>query len=209
MSSGDGGVSGTSVGDCYSNDGNYAKMFTPTFPPSCPYVTVVGATRSTVPLQGSMASGGGFSNYFEAPDWQRPASTEYLKALNGENDHLYNVSGRAIPDLSAPGEGFSIIVGGEETDVSGTSASTPVVAALIALVNGERLKAGKSSLGWLNPVLYTPEVHEALVDVTVGRNMGCKYGNSTVPGFDAYRGYDCVTGLGAVGSFDKLLKALA
>jgi len=133
---------------------------------------------------------------------------EYLKALNGKNKHFYNASGRAIPDLSAPGEGFSIIVGGEETDVSGTSASTPVVAALIALINGERLKMGKSSLGWLNPLLYTPRVRKALVDVSIGRNIGCMYENSTVPGFDAYRGYDCVTGLGSIGSFEKLLEVL-
>lgn len=208
VSSGDGGAAGTSAGECYSNDGKYTKMFIPTFPPSCPYVTAVGATRSTVPLEGSMASGGGFSNYFETPLWQQQASMEYLKALGGKYQYLYNASGRATPDLSAPGEGFSIVVGGEEMDVSGTSASAPTIAAMISLVNGERLKAGKSSLGWLNPLLYTPQVREALVDVAIGSSVGCTYGNSTVPGFDAYPGYDCVTGLGSVGTFEKLLEVL-
>ncbi|KAI0137476.1 tripeptidyl-peptidase-like protein [Xylariales sp. AK1849] len=210
VSSGDGGATGTSMGDCYSNDGQYRKMFIPTFPPSCPYVTVVGATKSTLPLEGSVLSGGGFSNYFSTPDWQRHASAEYLAALNvnGTNQSFYNATGRAIPDLSAPGEMFAVMAGGQETTVSGTSASTPVVAALIALVNEERFKAGKNSLGWLNPLLYTPKVRAALVDVSVGSNLGCTYGNTTVPGFEAYKGYDCVSGLGSVGTFDRLLQAL-
>lgn len=67
---------------------------------------------------------------------------------------------------------------------------------------------GKSSLGWLNPLFYTPRVRKALVDVSIGRNIGCMYENSTVPSFDAYRGYDCVTGLGSIGSFEKLLEVL-
>jgi tripeptidyl-peptidase-1 len=206
-SSGDGGVSGGD-GDCYSNDGQHRKTFIPTFPPSCPYVTAVGATGSTLPLEGSVMSGGGFSNYFLAPGWQRQASSEYIQALNGTDIGLYNASGRATPDLSAPGEVFTIITGGEETTVSGTSASTPVVAALIALVNEERLKAGKRSLGWLNPLLYTPRGRKALVDVSVGSNLGCTYGNQTVPGFEAYKGYDCVTGLGSIGTFESLLRTL-
>lgn len=38
--------------------------------------------------------------------------------------------------------------------VSGTSASTPVVAGIFALVNDKRLAAGKPTLGFLNPFIY-------------------------------------------------------
>lgn len=207
--SGDGGAAGTGLGECYSNDGQGRKMFIPTFPSSCPYVTAVGATGYTLPLEGALLSGGGFSNIFPTPAWQRPAADEYIQAMNGAHMGFYNATGRAIPDISAPGEMFSVITGGEETAVYGTSASTPVIAALVALVNEERLKAGKPSLGWLNPLLYTHRVRKSLVDVSIGSNMPCVYGtNDTEPGFSAYKGYDCVTGLGSVGTFAKFSKAL-
>ncbi|KAK6082503.1 tripeptidyl peptidase sed3 [Seiridium cupressi] len=202
--SGDGGASGTGLGECYSNDGQERKTFVPTFPPSCPYVTAVGATGYSLPLEGALLSGGGFSNIFPTPDWQKSAADEYIKTMNGAHMGFYNTTGRAIPDISAPGESFPIITGGEETSVRGTSASTPVIAAIVALVNDERLKAGKPSLGWLNPLLYTERVRKSLVDVSVGSNTPCVYGkNDTEPGFSAYKGYDCVTGLGSVGEFQK------
>lgn len=159
-------------------------------------------------------SGGGFSDYFARPEWQQGAAAEYLAALNRNRNasdvRLYNASGRAIPDLSAPGEGFSLVLGGEDDTNGGTSASVVVVAAMIALVDQERFRQGKSNLGWLNPLLYSPKVRDsrALVDVSAGISHGCRYGNVSVPGFAAYRGYDCVTGLGAVGSYERFLDVL-
>ena len=52
--------------------------------------------------------------------------------------------------------------------VSGTSASSPFVAGLFALINSARLKVQKSSLGWINPTLYSldPSIFN---DVTQGR----------------------------------------
>ncbi|KAK8131129.1 Tripeptidyl-peptidase sed2 [Apiospora sp. TS-2023a] len=215
VSSGDGGAGGTkSDDDCLSNDGRFREMFIPTFPASCPYVTAVGATGSTLPLQGSSMSGGGLSDYFARPEWQQGAAAEYLDVLNRNRNasdaRLYNAPGRAIPDLSAPGEAFSIVQGGGDGTGGGTSASVVVVAAMVALVDQERFRQGKSSLGWLNPLLYSKRVRDsqALVDVAAGVSHGCQYGNVSVPGFSAYKGYDCVTGLGAIGSFERLLGAL-
>ncbi|CAL1143274.1 unnamed protein product, partial [Cladocopium goreaui] len=39
--------------------------------------------------------------------------------------------------------------------VGGTSASSPIVAGLVALINGERLDAALPPLGFLNPLLYS------------------------------------------------------
>lgn len=36
----------------------------------------------------------------------------------------------------------------------GTSASTPIVSAMISLLNDARVQSGKSTLGFLNPMLY-------------------------------------------------------
>ncbi|KAI0880530.1 subtilisin-like protein [Annulohypoxylon maeteangense] len=208
--SGDGGASGIGQNRCYSNDGQRRRMFLPTFPASCPYVTAVGATGNTLPLEGADFSTGGFSNYFARPEWQKEAVDGYVSALmaNGSHRGLYNDTGRAFPDISATGTNYVIQVGGYETDVLGTSASTPVVAALIALVNDSRLKAGKNSTGWLNPVLYSPTVIEALQDVTVGVSQNCLFDDEKEPGWESVKGYDCVTGLGSVGDFQKLIDVL-
>ncbi|KAI1134768.1 subtilisin-like protein [Hypoxylon sp. FL0543] len=206
--SGDGGASGIGQNQCYSNDGERRKMFLPTFPASCPYVTAVGATGNTLPLEGADFSTGGFSNYFPRPDWQKGVVDEYIAILNGSHQGLYNETGRAFPDISATGTNYVIQVGGYQTDVLGTSASTPVVAALIALVNDSRLKSGKNSTGWLNPVLYSTPVREALQDVTAGISQNCVFGDEKVPGWESVEGYDCVTGLGSVGDFNKLLDVM-
>ncbi|KAI1413882.1 DHS-like NAD/FAD-binding domain-containing protein [Hypoxylon sp. FL1857] len=196
--SGDGGAGGIGQNQCYSNDGKRRRMFLPTFPASCPYVTAVGATGNTLPLEGADFSTGGFSNYFSRPDWQKGVVDEYMSTLNGSHKGLYNETGRAFPDISATGTNYVIQVGGYQTDVLGTSASTPVVAALIALVNDSRLKSGKNSTGWLNPVLYSTPVREALQDIATGVSQNCVFGDEKVPGWESVKGYDCVTGLGSM-----------
>ncbi|OTB10103.1 hypothetical protein K445DRAFT_342188 [Daldinia sp. EC12] len=195
--SGDGGAGGIGQNQCYSNDGRRRKIFLPTFPASCPYVTAVGATGNTLPLEGADFSTGGFSNYFSRPEWQKGVVDQYISALNGSHRELYNASGRAFPDISATGTNYVIQVGGYQTDVLGTSASTPVVAALVALINDSRLKAGKNSTGWLNPALYSQPVREALQDITTGVSQNCVFGDAKEPGWESLKGYDCVTGLGS------------
>ncbi|KAI1452480.1 subtilisin-like protein [Annulohypoxylon moriforme] len=86
--SGDGGASGIGQNQCYSNDGQKRKMFLPTFPASCPYVTVVGATGNTLPLEGADFSTGGFSNYFARPEWQKEVVDEYVLAINGSHRNI-------------------------------------------------------------------------------------------------------------------------
>ena len=63
------------------------QFFNPTFPGTCPYVTSVGATmvkpNATVfdPEMACMEkiySGGGFSNHFSIPDYQKDAVESYL-----------------------------------------------------------------------------------------------------------------------------------
>ncbi|ORY70518.1 peptidase S8/S53 domain-containing protein [Pseudomassariella vexata] len=208
VASGDGGVMGTGQNGCYSNDGLKTEEFIPTFPASCPYVTAVGATGEQRPFQGMSFSAGGFSNYFEAPGWQKTAIEGYIQALTGNHVGLYNNSGRAVPDLSAVGTGFVIEWRGEETGVLGTSASTPVVAAVMARINEARLRAGRNSTGWLNPAIYLSPVRQVWEDVVGGTSQGCMFGTEIETGFEALAGYDCVTGVGTIGDFDSLLALL-
>ncbi len=53
----------------------------------------------------------------------------------------------------------------------GTSASAPIVAALFNRIVEERLRAGKKSLGFLNPSIY--QHPELFTDITSGNSPGC------------------------------------
>ncbi|EIM89124.1 subtilisin-like protein [Stereum hirsutum FP-91666 SS1] len=196
FSSGDSGV-GDGILDpkeqtCFSNNGTNATIFIPEFPASCPYVTTVGGTQSIPEVAVSrFFSGGGFSNYFARPSYQDDAVTTYLSSLpNGTYAGLYNASGRAYPDVSAQGDRLRIFFDGDATPIGGTSASSPVFAAVVALLNNERIDAGLSPLGFLNPMLYSVGF-KGLTDITEGHNTGCG-----TTGFNTSEGWDAVTGLG-------------
>jgi tripeptidyl-peptidase I len=182
FASGDGGVASTPGVQCTG------KPFPPTFP-TCPYVTLVGATQN-VPEEGASLTAGGFSNYFPQQSWQADAVNAYLTKLGSTNKGLYNASGRAYPDVSAQGERLEIVVDGETGLVGGTSCSSPIFSSVIALLNNELLDAGKSPLGFLNPWIYANP--QAFNDITTGNNPGCG-----TQGFPATTGWDPVTGMGS------------
>jgi tripeptidyl-peptidase-1 len=195
--SGDSGV-GTS-GDCVTNNGTGAKRFTPEFPSTCPYVTSVGATMDFNPEvvayhSSGFASGGGFSDLFPRPAYQDKAVKAYLKTLGNRDSAYFNASGRAYPDIAGQGSYFATVWNGTDTLVSGTSASTPLIAAIIALVNDALIAGGKPTLGFLNPWLYK-KGYRAFTDITSGSAVGCsEIGDGK--GFPAVEGWDPVTGFG-------------
>lgn len=67
--------------------------------------------------------------------------------------------------------------GGELTPSGGTSAASPIVASVIALLNDARLREGKPALGFLNPLIYG-YAYEGFTDITSGSSVGCN-GNDT------------------------------
>lgn len=108
------------------------------------------------------------------------------------------MSGRGYPDVSAVGDNIVVFTMGAPTLIGGTSASCPVWAALLTRINDERLKAGKPTVGYVNPTLYKNP--QAMHDITVGSNPGCN-----TNGFTASAGWDPVTGLGTP-NYPALLK---
>ncbi|KAI0266714.1 subtilisin-like protein [Gloeopeniophorella convolvens] len=205
-SSGDFGVAGFG-GVCLNSTGQTVDeggvKFSPAFPASCPYVTAVGATQvnpgSTVKepegaCEQVIFSGGGFSNIFPMPSYQKAAVSSFLKHYPPPyTAGQYNNSGtvRAFPDLSANGANYVVAVDGEFSLVYGTSASAPVVGSIITLINDARLAIGKRPVGFLNPVIYSPAFSFGFHDITSGGNQGCG-----TPGFTATSGWDPVTGVG-------------
>jgi len=95
-------------------------------------------------------SGGGFSNYFPRPAYQEAAVAKYLTYIGEDYAGLYNASGRGIPDIAAQSQNFSTIWNGTVLPVDGTSAATPLAAAIFVLVNDALIAAGKPPMGFLN-----------------------------------------------------------
>ncbi|KAI0659407.1 family S53 protease-like protein [Cubamyces menziesii] len=195
-------ASGDSAAGCpVGNDTSYRVLF----PSNCPFVTSVGGTELFEPEQAWQGSGGAFSNYFSRPAYQDAAVESFLSQYGDTNAGMYNRSGRAYPDIAAKADDYVIYAAGF-TRIFGTSASTPVTASVIALLNDRLASAGKPPLGFLNPWLYSKGA-SALTDIVDGySNVTCE-GTTPPRGFPALKGWDPVTGLGTP-NFDKLLAVL-
>jgi hypothetical protein len=100
---------------------------------------------------------------------------------------------------------YIVAINGSFYPVDGTSASCPVVAGMVSLVNSDRMKAGKPSIGWMNPAIYSSSFHGCAKDVTTGENKCLRAEDKDSccsEGFQATRGWDPVTGWGSV-DFEK------
>jgi tripeptidyl-peptidase-1 len=221
-SSGDEGVGAV----CRNNAAPFQPQFTPQFPGTCPYITAVGGTQFLDPVEAWNASSGGFSNYFPQPLYQKLAVQTYLsRYISPETKQYYSsnnytdFAGRGFPDISAHSlyPYYATAINGTIQANGGTSAASPVVAALIALLNDARFRAGQPSLGFINPLLYAAAALRSpgIVDVTRGAALGCQGVNlqtgRPVPGagiipyatWNATVGWDPATGLGTL-DFMKL-----
>eukprot|EP01095_Lingulamoeba_sp_RSL-Kostka_P008966 TRINITY_DN3059_c0_g1_i1.p1 TRINITY_DN3059_c0_g1~~TRINITY_DN3059_c0_g1_i1.p1 ORF type:complete len:626 (-),score=136.34 TRINITY_DN3059_c0_g1_i1:34-1875(-) len=184
------------------------------FPASSSYVTSVGATLAYPTTNGTEFaihwSGGGFSNYFPRPDYQKEAVDYYLNTnKNLPDPSYYNASNRAYPDVAFYGNYYEIIENGHLDYIGGTSASTPAFTGMISLLNQIRLNNNLPTMGFLNPFLYqtfskSPNVFN---NIKVGNNGNFEY-NCT--GFFCEEGsYSPVTGLGSIDFGLLVEKALA
>jgi subtilase family serine protease len=168
------------------------------FPSTLPNVTAVGGTTVFESKQGTYfqeyawgspidesGTGGGRSQVYSLPNYQQ--------SVQDANGHGY----RQLPDIAAdadPITGYHIVLGGHDTQAGGTSASTPLWAAVIALINQDLKAKGMREVGFANPALYwmgdnrskfsTSPFH----DVTAGNNLA----------YEAGPGWDFATGWGSM-----------
>lgn len=209
FSSGDTGVGSA----CQTNDGKNTTRFLPIFPASCPYVTSVGGTQRVEPEEAIYFSSGGFSDLWDRPAYQDSAVNAYLQKLGNKWEGLYNPKGRGFPDVAAQGARFRVVDKGTQISVGGTSASAPVFASIIGMLNNKRISSGKPALGFLNPWIYS-QGYKGLTDIVKGGSTGCT-GRSIYSGlkapfvpnasWNATEGWDPVTGYGTP-NFGKLLE---
>ncbi|MEO6978851.1 MAG: S53 family peptidase [Mucilaginibacter sp.] len=186
------------AGDNGSSDGIKGGDVHVDFPASSPYVLACGGTSLKVNgddtissetvwhVSANSATGGGVSNVFLLPDYQKNAKVP--KAIG--TNHV----GRGVPDVAGnadPNTGYVVLVDGLPMVIGGTSAVAPLYAGLIACLNQQ---SGKRA-GFINPTLYAnPSLCR---DITSGNNRTAD-GNK---GYDAGPGWDACTGLGV---FNKL-----
>lgn len=174
------------------------------FPATSPNVLSVGGTKlagSPVDevvwwdtpgdrsVQGGGSTGGGVSTIFPRPTWQ----AAYVPSLN-----FGSIDGRIVPDVAAlAGEPFyDLIFLGQDSPNGGTSAATPLWAALLARIAATASGDGKPR--FLTPQLYAstsgglPAGAVGCQDITSGDNRS----PGISPGYEAGVGYDAVSGWG-------------
>jgi tripeptidyl-peptidase I len=201
FASGDQGVMGRSGG---------GARFHPDFPAASPYVTAVGgtdfATATTIGDEKAWVDGGGgFSDTFGIPSYQKAAVENYIKTATGLPPQTYwNSTGRGYPDIAALAgqqNPYCIAGGSLLMGIAGTSAACPTAASIFARLNEERLAKGGKPLGFLNPWIY--QNAEAFNDVTQGSNSG----GGVHGGFPAVKGWDASTGVGTP-NYEAMVKKL-
>lgn len=174
------------------------------WPAASPSIVSVGGTtlpldtagNLTAPETGWSGSGGGFSAYFNRPAWQNGWQTN---------------TNRAFPDVALVADPNTGVAVYDSTSyngqsgwfkVGGTSASSPMWGAIIALANEQRGSSGKTTLTGSDTALYSiagskdnsgaPLYGFFYFDVSTGNNGG----------FSATPKYDEVTGLGSPVTFN-------
>jgi tripeptidyl-peptidase-1 len=217
------GVRGVTIvvasGSNGANSGVGSCGYSPKFPASSPYVTSVGATQGVEATsagvfngaevtcssntQGTITSGGGFSNFYVRSadaSFQDTVVSNYLLKVAGTAQAPvvgFNTQGRGYPDLSAAGLSYSIVVGGNFYGISGTGTSATFVAGLFSNINAQRLAIGKGSLGWINPTLYLTYT-QFTNDITSGDNKCVQGPICCAEGFTSVAGWDPTTGISIV-----------
>jgi pseudomonalisin len=178
-------VGGTQFNDAY-NSGQYWSQTNGVGESSALGYIPESAWNESSWSGGLWSSGGGASLVYSKPAWQSAPGVPTANA-------------RYVPDLALHAsilDAYVIQVQGKPFYVSGTSAATPSLASVMALM----IEHVGAAQGNANPTLYklaTQQLSAAgspiFHDITSGDNSV-----PGVPGFKAGAGYDAVTGLGSV-----------
>ena len=147
---------------------NRQQYLNVSMPSSHPYVLGCGGTMPWIEddeikkevvwneSEGKSSSGGGFSDVYATPEYQTNA--------------IGHCPERGVPDISAfsgSENGYQIIFNGKRMVIGGTSAATPLWAALVALMN-EKLGY---RLGFANELFYKLMGSEGFNQILYGNNQ--------------------------------------
>jgi subtilase family serine protease len=185
-------------------------------PASQPFATAVGGTTltligppatETVWNEEFVGTGGGLSRNWPMPTYQSGAAAG-LGVISAESAGSACASAalcREVPDVAGDAGllgGYTVLNDGEWAAVGGTSAATPLWAALIALVDADPSCRGRD-VGFANPALYAiagGNYAGNFRDITQPSPEGMPGNDVIFGGFEPFRvkpGYDMTTGLGS------------
>jgi len=183
------------------------------------YIPETSWNDAAQPPASLASSGGGKSSCHSSP-----CTTGFPKPSWQAGTGVPNDKVRDVPDISfsasanhdgyivcstggPPGGNCASGIGSGFLEVGGTSASTPVFAGILTLLNQQLGNLPPAGLGNVNPTLYklaqTP-ANNVFHDITTGDNIvPCTKGSPNCPvslkyGYTAAAGYDLVTGLGSI-----------
>jgi len=186
------------------------------FPASSPSVMACGGTRLLAGRNGAlrevawdervlgvtMATGGGMSGFFARPGAQRDVKLRPAKATWRAPGRA-RVAGRALPDVAANAawsSGSVVTFAGADLVGFGTSAATPICAALLTRVSAAVGHPVPGIEGWL----YSPDGRACCRAVTEGDN---DVAHGAVAFYRAGPGWNACTGLGTLDG-ERLVAAL-
>lgn len=182
-------ASGDDGSNCQVGDGS-AHVYYPESDPwviSCGGTTigdVAGSSFVEVAWTDNGITGGGVSDVFDLPHWQRHAHIP-LSLNPGQR------KGRGTPDIAGYANGYAIVLGGASSPGWwGTSETAPLYAGLIAIINAHL----RQRVGYLNPILYSHEARHVFRDIDDGRTNAA----GGAPGYLCGPGWDACTGLGSL-----------
>jgi kumamolisin len=169
-------------------------------PASQPFVTGVGGTslytnssqgyaRETTwwDQQRRWGGGGGVSGLWAIPSWQ----SGVIAPASGGSRFRRNVPDVALD--SDPMTGYSIYANGAWAVYGGTSCAAPLWAAFMALVNQQRVSAGRPVIGFVSPTIY--RIGKSAVYAKVFHDVADLSSNGY---YRAIQRYDLATGWGSL-----------
>ena len=170
------------------------------FPAESPYIMEVGGTTLTTTgpggawlsetvwnWGGGIGTCGGISPTYAIPTWQQGIN---MTTNQG------SATMRNIPDVALTADNVFVVAdNGQEENVGGTSAATPLWAGFPALINQQAAAASTPPVGFLNPALYAIGKGAAFPtcfhDIMTGDNTwaGSPDRYFAVPGYDLCTGW--------------------
>ena len=193
-------------GQSFFNASGDADAFTGfiDFPSDSPNIIQVGGTTLTTSGAGgsytsetvwnagdSSGSSGGVSSLYSIPGWQQGTS---MTSNQG------SAKMRNIPDVALAADNVWVAYhdgSTAATDVfTGTSCAAPLWAGFTALVNQQSVSNGRSTVGFLNPALYTIGNGSTYATNFHDTTSGNNYSSASPSKYAAVAGYDLCTGWG-------------
>ena len=192
------------------DSGAFPPEMSPYFSLSLSNVTIVGGTSPDIEHgteyyytgeSGWSGSGGGVLPAVAIPSYQPTMATTNYSPSSFFPAGPSLLANRMLPDVAAFASRLDCYADGAMLNSGGTSASTPLWAGFMALVNQQNALNGLPPVGFANPALYyigtSANYESCFNDIQDGTLNPNTSGIGSPAEYEAVQGYDMVTGWGS------------